>query len=178
LTPPDLRDDVIRLVPLARALAPRMQWVLEHDPDTAAFTYIPTHPDAEFLERWLGRYEDGWATGDRAGFAAEAGRELVAFAAFVQLDDALKQGEIGYVVAPAGRGRGIATRAVSLLTAWGLGDLGLQRIELRIDPRNTGSEKVAERCGYMREGTLRNLAFKEGMRCDLGIWSRLPSDPA
>ena len=159
MSAPQLADDVITLVPLARILAPRFQWLLEPDPDTAAYTFIPTHPDAAFLDRWLGRYEDGWHTGANAGFAAEA------------------NGEIGYVVAPAGRGRGIARRAVRLLTDWGLGELGLQRIELRIDPRNAASAAVAARCGYVHEGTLRNMPFKEGMRCDLGIWSRLPSDP-
>ena len=177
LTAPDLRDDVIKLVPLARGLAPHYRWILEPDEDTAAFTYIPTRPDEGFLERWLGRYEDGWQSGDCAGFAVEDG-ELLGFAAFVRLDLELKQGEIGYVVAPAGRGRGLARRAVALLTRWGFEALGLERIELRIDPRNTASQKVAERCGYRHEGTLRSVAFKEGLRSDVGIWSRLRSDPA
>jgi RimJ/RimL family protein N-acetyltransferase len=87
-----------------------------------------------------------------------------------------RQGEIGYVVAPAGRGRGLAARAVALLTDWGFGGLDLQRIELRIDPRNAASERVAERAGYRREGTLRSVAFKEGTRSDVGVWSRLAAD--
>ena len=177
MTAPDLRDDVVKLVPLARTLAPRFQWILEPDDSTAAFTYIPTHPDDAFLERWLGRYEEGWHTGERAGFAVEDG-DLLGFAAFVHLDVELKQGEIGYVIAPAGRGRGLARRAVGLLTEWGFEGLGLERIELRIDPRNVASQKVAERCGYAHEGTLRSVAFKEGLRSDVGIWSRLRSDPA
>jgi RimJ/RimL family protein N-acetyltransferase len=87
-----------------------------------------------------------------------------------------RQGEIGYVVAPAGRGRGLAARAVMLLTGWGFSELGLERIELRIDPRNVASERVAERAGYRREGTLRSVAFKEDARSDVGVWSRLTSD--
>ena len=177
MTAPELRDDVVTLVPLARSLAPRFQWITEPDADTAAFTYIPTQPDEAFLERWLGRYEEGWETGERAGFAVDDG-ELVGFAAFVHLDVELRQGEIGYVIAPAGRGRGLARRAVTLLTAWGFDRLGLERVELRIDSRNTSSQKVAERCGYTHEGTLRSLAFKEGRRSDVGIWSRLRSDAA
>ena len=153
-----------------------MSWLLEPDADTAAFTYIPTEPDEAFLDTWLGRYEEGWRTGERAGFAIHAGEEPVGFAAFVRLDLDGKQGEIGYVVAPAGRGRGLAGRAVSLLTDWGLGELGLERIELRIDPRNTASERVAERAGYRREGVLRSVAFKDGGRTDVAIWSRLRTD--
>jgi RimJ/RimL family protein N-acetyltransferase len=67
----------------------------------------------------------------------------------------------------------MASRAVSLLTRWGFDELGLQRIELRIDPRNAGSNRVAERTGYTQEGLLRSVAFKEGLRTDVGVWSRL-----
>ena len=173
LTTPDLADDVVRLEPLARALAPEMRWVIEPDPDIAAFTYIPTRPADGFLEHWLGRYEDGWWTGERAGFALRIDGEALGFAAFVKLDLEQHEGEIGYVVARAARGRGAATRAVRLLTDWGFAGLGLQRIELRIDAQNEASERVAERAGYEKEGVLRNLAFKEGLRKDVSIWSRV-----
>jgi RimJ/RimL family protein N-acetyltransferase len=174
---PELHDEAIRLEPLARALAPAMAWVTEPDRDTARFTYIPTSPDAGFLESWLGRYEEGWADGTRAGFAArDAAGAAVGFAAFVKLDLDAGEGELGYVVAPAARGRGVASRAVGLLTRWGLGELGLHRVELRIDPANAASSRVAERNGYRLEGVLRSVAFKEGRRSDVGVWSRLASD--
>jgi RimJ/RimL family protein N-acetyltransferase len=173
LIAPELADDLIRLEPLARGLASEMRWVAEPDGAIAAFTYIPSEPADGFLEHWLGRYEDGWRTGERAGFATKIGAEAVGFAAFVKLDLEQLEGEIGYVLAPAARGRGVATRAVGLLTDWGLGDLGLQRIELRIDARNEASERVAERAGYQKEGVLRNLAFKEGLRTDVAVWSRV-----
>jgi RimJ/RimL family protein N-acetyltransferase len=174
LRAPDLRDDAIRLQPLARALASELQWLLDPDSDTAAFTYIPSDPDEVFLGRWLARYEEGWRTGERAGFAIRTHeQEAVGFAAFVRLSLEDQQGELGYVIAPDARGQGIAGRAVALLTGWGFGELGLERIELRIDPRNTGSERVAERAGYAKEGVLRSVAFKEGLRTDVGVWSRL-----
>jgi RimJ/RimL family protein N-acetyltransferase len=177
LQAPPLHDDEIRLEPLARALVPAMRWLTEHDEDTARFTYIPTRADEAFLETWLGRYEDGWADGSRAGFAVrDAAGDAVGFAAFVKLDLKAREGEVGYVVAPAARGRGVASRAVRLLTGWGLGDLGLQRIELRIDPSNAASSRVAERNGYRLDGVLRSVAFKEGRRSDVAVWSRLAGD--
>jgi RimJ/RimL family protein N-acetyltransferase len=36
---------------------------------------------------------------------------------------------------------------------------------------------VAERVGYVREGVLRSYWFKEDIRHDFGIWSRLRTDP-
>ena len=67
---------------------------------------------------------------------------------------------------------------LGLLTRWGFAELGLERIELRIDVENGASERVAERAGYTREGVLRSVAFKEGLRADVAVWSRLRSDPA
>jgi len=171
---PPLSDDLIRLDPLARSLAGDMRWVVDGDPDIARFTFLPTRPEPGFLEQWLGRYEDGWEAGDRAGFAVrDATGAAVGFAAFVRLGLEAQEGEIGYVVAPQARGRGIATRAVRLLTRWGFDGLDLRRIELRIDPRNAGSLRVAELAGYRQEGILRSVAFKEGLRTDLAVWSRL-----
>jgi RimJ/RimL family protein N-acetyltransferase len=176
---PALADDAIRLEPLSEALVPELGWVLDADPDVDRFTRIPAKPDAAFLTAWLGRYEREWDEGrSSAGFAvrdAETGA-VVAFAGFVRLDLDQEEGEIGYVVARAARGRGVAGRSVDLLTRWGFDVLGLQRIELRIDPANAPSARVARRVGYRHEGTLRSLYFKEGRRSDVDVWSRLAND--
>ena len=84
--------------------------------------------------------------------------------------------ELGYIVARAARGRGVATAALDLLTDWALLELGLQRLELRISVGNTASKRVAERCGYVREGVLRSVYLKRGVREDIEVWSRLASD--
>jgi RimJ/RimL family protein N-acetyltransferase len=175
---PALADDAIRLEPLAEALVPELGWVLDGDPGTARFTRIPSQPDRAFLTGWLARYERAWDDGSAAGFAARdaATGEAVAFAGLVALDLDKQEGEIGYVVAPSARGRGVARRSVELLTRWGFEALGLQRIELRIDPANEASLRIAQRAGYRHEGTLRNLYFKEGLRSDTAVWSRLADD--
>ncbi len=175
LRAPELADEVIRLDPLSTSLAPELGWVAQADESIARFTMIPTSPGADFLERWLGRYERGWDDGSCAGFAIRAIEDgsAIGFAAFVHLELDACQGEIGYVVAPAARGRGAATRSVGLLTRWGFDELGLERIELRIDPANTPSTRVAERSGYRLDGVLRSTYFKEGRRADVGVWSRL-----
>jgi RimJ/RimL family protein N-acetyltransferase len=165
---------VIRLEPLDRSLADELSWVTAGDPDIARFTFIPSRPAPDFLEHWLGRYEDGWENGERAGFAVRDGDgAAVGFAAFVRLSLEREEGEIGYVIAPAARGRGIAGRALGLLTRWGFDGLELRRIELRIDVANAASARVAQRLGYTAEGILRSVAFKEGLRADLAVWSRL-----
>lgn len=170
---PVLADDAIRLVPLAPAHKPDLA-ALVQDQDVRAYTRVPTNPAADFEAAWLSIYEDGWREGCRAGFAIEAhDGEFLGLGLFVRIEEDAQEGEIGYVVGQAARGRGIATRTLRLLTDWGFSQLGLERIELWIDVSNGGSERVAERAGYVREGVLRSVWFKEDIRCDFGIWSRL-----
>ena len=77
----------------------------------------------------------------------------------------------------AARGRGVASEILRLLTAWAFGELGATRAYLIIDVENGASERVAERCGYQREGVMRSIHLKQGRRIDAGLWSRLASDP-
>jgi RimJ/RimL family protein N-acetyltransferase len=173
---PPLADDEIRLEPLTQAHVPQLL-ALAEDPDVVRFTRIPSGADETFVRGWIRRYEDAWSDGSRAGFAI-CGRDggLLGFAAVIDLDLDHREGEIGYMVAPAARGRGVASRAVELLTRWGFDELGLIRLELRIDVQNSASECVAERAGYQRDGVLRNVHFKDGLRCDQAVWSRLSND--
>jgi RimJ/RimL family protein N-acetyltransferase len=178
LTPPDppLADDTITLEPLAQRHVPVFQTLVLED-DIRRFTMVPTRPDRHFAANWVARYERGWAEGSRAGFAIlGADGAIVGFAGIFGLDDPGAEGEIGYLVAAEARGQGIAGRSVALLTRWGFDELGLERIELRIDTDNVASARVAERAGYRLDGVLRSKHFKEGLRTDLGIWSRLRSD--
>ena len=179
LQPPDppLADEAICLVRLTQHHEPEVG-ALADDEGVRAYTRVPTTLPPDYAAGWIARYEEGWEDGSRAGFAIESlDGEFLGLALFVRLEHDARQGEIGYVVGPAARGRGVATRALRLLTEWGLSDFGLERIELWIDTTNSGSERVAERAGYRHEGVLRSYWFKEDMRRDFGIWSRLRGDP-
>lgn len=177
LTPPaaPLTDGVVTLRPLTSGDAAAMGLLVD-DPLTRRFTMVPFEPAPDFAAGWLARYVDGWADGTRAGFAVERDGAFAGFASLLQWLPDAAQGELGYVVAPAARGAGVGARALRLLSDWCLGPLGLERVELRIDALNAGSLALARRCGFTCEGTLRNVHFKEGARCDLTVWSRLRED--
>jgi RimJ/RimL family protein N-acetyltransferase len=172
---PPLSDGVVRLEPLATRHVPDFEPVVL-DPEVIRFTRVPTDPGDGFVARWIGGYEQGWEDGSKAGFAvvgAEAG-EFLGFVALIRIDWDAGEAEIGYLVAPAARGRGVAGRAIGLTSSWGLEELGLQRIEAWIDVENVASQRVVERVGYRREGVRRSSAFKEGVRVDMAIYSLLP----
>jgi RimJ/RimL family protein N-acetyltransferase len=150
---------------------------LARDEEVCRFTRVPSKPREGFGAEWAARYVQGWQDGSRAGYAIRAvDGAFLGLAMFVRLDHEALEGEIGYAVGSNARGRGVATVALRVLTAWGFAELGLERIELRIDDANEASARVAASCGYTREGILRNTHLKETLRGDVGVWSRLRSD--
>lgn len=172
-----LSDGTIRLEPLGAEHLEGLA-ALGRDVDVQRFTYVPSPWVDGFERTWLERYEQGHEDGTRAGFAIvdETDGTFLGLAALVQVDREGRQAEAGYIVAPQARGRGLAGRALRLLTDWALGELGLVRIELRITADNVASMRVAERCGFVREGVLRSAHLKQGLRSDFAVYSRLASD--
>jgi RimJ/RimL family protein N-acetyltransferase len=171
-----LSDEAIWLEPLDGRFVPDFDQLAD-DPDIVRFTRVPSDPGAGFAAAWVGRYVSGWDDGSRAGFAIlSADGAFLGMVAIVELDLAARQGEIGYLVAPAARGRGVAGRALCLVSAWALGSLGLERIELRISSDNEPSLRVAERLGFIREGVLRSLHLKDNVRSDVVVYSLLAGD--
>jgi len=166
----------VRLVQFAERHLPAFERMLD-DPDVKRFTRLPVPTPPGFPRTWLERYEGGRRDGTSEAFAAEdeAGEFLGCVMAFgIEADEG--KAELGYMVAPAARGRGVATEALRLLTDWGFTERGLFRLELLISIDNTASIRVAEAAGYVREGVLRSLFVKDGRREDHELWSCLPSD--
>jgi RimJ/RimL family protein N-acetyltransferase len=147
------------------------------DADSRRFTTVPVPPPPEFPRSWLARYEEGRENGSREAFAVldDAGA-VVGLVLAPRIDRKTQTVELGYVVAPEARGRGIATEALRRMTEWALAE-GMLRLELKIDVGNDASKRVAQRCGYVFEGVLRSTYLKDGIRTDTEIWSRLPTDP-
>jgi RimJ/RimL family protein N-acetyltransferase len=94
-----------------------------------------------------------------------------------EIDREGREVELGYIVGPAARGRGVATEILSRLTRWAFDEAGALRATLLIDLENPASIRVAEKAGYVREGVLRSLHLKPDRRGDTALYSRLPSDP-
>jgi RimJ/RimL family protein N-acetyltransferase len=80
---------------------------------------------------------------------------------------------VGYSVSPRARGRGVATAALTALTAFAWTHPDLHRIELYVEPANRPSVAVAERCGYQREALLRSHMVIGEQRRDMLLYAAL-----
>jgi RimJ/RimL family protein N-acetyltransferase len=148
------------------------------DPEVLRYTRIPEPVPDGFAETWIASYDAGRKDGTRDGFAASAGDgEFVGLGLAPNVDRKGGEIELGYIVPSRARGRGVAGEILRLLTAWAFAEVGALRAYLIIDVENRASERVAERCGYLREGVMRSIHVKQGQRSDAGLWSRLPTDP-
>ncbi len=148
------------------------------DPAVLRFTRLPVPPPPGYARTWLERYEAGRIEGTREAFVAldDDGR-FAGLALAVDIDREGREVELGYITAPAARGRGVATGMLDELTRWAFDELGALRVTLIIDVENRASSRVAERCGYVLEGVMRSSYLKDDVRVDAGLWSRLPTDP-
>jgi RimJ/RimL family protein N-acetyltransferase len=167
----------VRLEPLSARHLDDLD-ALAHDPDVLRFTRVPEPVPPGFARTWLARYEAGRRDGTAEGFAAvDPDGTFLGLALAPDIDVEGRQLELGYIVAPSARGRGVATAILRQLTRWAFEEAGALRAYLLIETGNTASLRVAERCGYVQEGVLRSLHLKQDRRADVSIWSRLPSDP-
>ena len=167
----------VRLVALGPEHVPGLRPMLR-DRDTVRFTRFPAEASDEWLREWLDRYLAGRSDGSCAAFAGlDPSGTVVGIALAVEIDRAAGEAELGYIVAPAARGRGLATALLRALTEWALEEQGLARAYLVINVENAASERVAVRAGYRREGVMRSVFMRPGVRVDAGLWSRLPGDP-
>jgi RimJ/RimL family protein N-acetyltransferase len=106
----------------------------------------------EFLARVIGRYEsDGFgveALEDRAS-GALIGWSGLAVPHF--LPEILPAVEVGWRLAEACRGRGLATEAGAAAVEWGFTEGGLDRIVSIFEPENSASGKVMDHLGFTLE---------------------------
>ena len=80
--------------------------------------------------------------------------------------------EIGYWLGEAWWRRGLASDAVRQVTDWAFAALPqLTRVYAPIHARNEGSQAVARRCGYVREGVQKQAIIKDGEVIDLATWA-------
>jgi RimJ/RimL family protein N-acetyltransferase len=89
-----------------------------------------------------------------------------------------RRAETGFWLAPQARGRGVVSRALGLVLDWAFGELALERMELTALPENKAVPRIAERFGYVFEGTMRKRNFERGRRVDLLLWGLLRDERA
>ncbi|MET0393811.1 MAG: GNAT family protein, partial [Chitinophagaceae bacterium] len=103
------------------------------------------------------------------------------FAGFLDLkniDWSIPKAETGCYIDTSLAGKGAGTRAFQLFCTYCFETLGFRKLFLRTHESNTAAKRLAERCGFEREGVLRHdYKTTSGLLVDLVYYGRL-NDPA
>jgi RimJ/RimL family protein N-acetyltransferase len=182
--PPDppLSDGVVTLRPWepddAAAIAAACR-----EPEIARWLdQIPQPYSESDAHAYLELCAAGWRDGTLSNFAIidAAEGDVIGSIGVRHITNHLEEGnaEVGYWVRRDARGRGVATRALRLVSRWILEDLAVPRLQLRADELNEPSKRVAENAGFRREGVLRSIRFNErqNRRADFVMYSLLPGE--
>lgn len=84
--------------------------------------------------------------------------EMVASSGLHRINWDVPKFEIGYWATSDYEGKGLVTEAVQGIAAFAFDTLHANRVEIRCDPANTRSARVAEKCGFFLEARLKNDA--------------------
>lgn len=79
--------------------------------------------------------------------------------------------EIGYAIVPSERGKGYCTEAAQLMVDYLFLSMDVSRIQATTSIKNNGSQRVLEKAGFTREGTIRKSVG--GARRDAYLYSIL-----
>ena len=95
----------------------------------------------------------------------------------LDLRPAIQAAELGYWVRSREAGKGVITRAASMLMAYSFEAFSLRRVALTCDVRNKASRRVAEKLGMRREGRIKAYQLDpEGRRRDHYIFGVLKEE--
>jgi RimJ/RimL family protein N-acetyltransferase len=173
---PPLTDGVIQLRRWTQEDVPAIKAMCEEEL-AIRFTTVPSPYTLKDARDWVSGHAVQLARGENITFAIVAPPGDVPVGNIGLSIHSPGVGELGYMTAAAARGRGLMTRALNLVSEWAFTELGLERLQLMTLVENAGSQRVAAKCGFAREGVLRMYGVQRGERKDHVIFSRLPTDP-
>jgi RimJ/RimL family protein N-acetyltransferase len=151
------------------------------DDDIRRWTMVPDGYTEEHARGFVAHTEaarDAATSLQLAVVDAANADDVLGAVGLVTIDWDRERADVGYWTAPQARRRGVAVRAVRVLSAWAFARLGLVRLELTPFAGNRPSERVAERAGYTREGVLRSYYRSKTGLVDVVMFSLLRDDPA
>ena len=150
---------------------------LRSNPETMKYIPRPLVKTIEDALEHVAMIEEKIVTnvGINWGITLKDSSRLLGIIGYYRMQPENYRAEIGYMLLPDFHGKGIISEAIERLIAYGFDDLKLHSIEAVIDPENAASEKVLQKCGFVKEAHLKEAEFYEGKFLDKVIYSLLNS---
>lgn len=157
--------------------APDMYDYASREEVTKYLTWDP-HPSAAYTFRYLaylsGQYRAGnfW---DWGVVCKEDGR-MIGTCGFTSFSYGNNSAELGFVLNPDYRGRGLVPEALRAVMRVGFEEFGVHRLEAKFIAGNDASRRVMEKCGMQFEGFLRDAMMIKDRPATIGVCSILEGE--
>ncbi|MFN3936010.1 MAG: GNAT family N-acetyltransferase [Gemmobacter sp.] len=144
--------ETARCILRAPTLEDAQHWIALHEADAEGHLGDVVDAGAAFRDfglyvgLWLLRGHGVWTVTDRAGTVL--GFVMVGF------EPGDREPELGWLLLPEARGRGVATEAAAAARDWALATAQLPALVSYVAPGNTPSDRVAQRLGARHDGTV------------------------
>lgn len=99
--------------------------------------------------------------------------ELLGIIGHYRIQHENQRSEIGYMLLPEYQRQGIVTEAIDAVLQYGFETMNLYSVEAIIDPENSGSEKVLQKNGFVKEAHILENEYALGRFWDTVIYSLL-----
>ena len=126
-------------------------------PEMMEHVYVPCsfeEANEAFIEKsqpWS-KDSDGWLS---FGISEELTGEKLGNIGLKITDHEANIAEVGFMIKPSAQGKGFAGEALSLLKNYAFLELGLNKLVATCSVNNSGSYKLLEKHGFIREGCLK-----------------------
>jgi ribosomal-protein-alanine N-acetyltransferase len=128
----------------------------------------------EELNYWNGLFYK--RSGIYWAIAIKKSDRMIGSIGFHEINYINNRAEISYDLTREAWGKGIMSLAMNKVLDFGFGNMGINRIQASTVKENVASIKLLERCGFQKEGVLRNYRRHKQKFYDIEFYSLLAND--
>ena len=148
---------------------------LMSNPRVLRYWDAPPWKDRARADRFIAKCEQAPEQGSVVPLAIVRSTDgvFIGWCSLQSVDPDYRSAILGFCLTETEWGQGYATEAASALLDWSFKTLDLIRIQSEADTRNAASDRVLEKLGFVREGTLRENCIVDGEVSDSWVYGLL-----
>lgn len=149
------------------------QFAIYSDPEVTRYWSAGAWTAMAQAEEQIAKTLAGYEDGSSLRFGIELEDRLIGNVSLFGISAPNRRCEAGYALGRAHWGQGYASEALRAVLDYGFRELGLNRVEADIDPRNGASAGVLERLGFCKEGYMPERWIVNGEAADTVFYGLL-----